>query len=180
VKDDWLISCTSPEFDQKIQIHDFKQRILLKERACEISIKYCIGAYNDTIFVGNGGNSICAFDFQLKFKYELLGHTNPVRTMAFYKNFLISASQDTIIFWDLNTKKYAHTILGLQIIFRLVVQDSHLFSAGSNGIIYIWDLITRTCIKSFHAHNDWIRTVRVKGNKLVSSSDDYTIKIWSY
>jgi len=62
-----------------------------------------------------------------------------------------------------------------------VSPDDRFVAAGSfYGVVYTWDVETRTLIDSLRGHDHWVYSVAFMpdGKGLVSCSDDKTLKYW--
>lgn len=58
--------------------------------------------------------------------------------------------------------------------------DMKLASGFKNGIIEIWDLVTRQCISVLEGHSDKILTILwLKDGRVASGSDDATMRLWN-
>ncbi len=61
-----------------------------------------------------------------------------------------------------------------------VIEDANkLISACDKNKIKIWDLQSGECLKTLNGHSDYVLSVLIyKNNKLISGSEDKTLKIW--
>ena len=98
-------------------------------------------------------------------------------------NKLISGSEDqSIKIWDLNSYECLKTIENQSGVYSLCLISNNQIACGCyDGFINIWNLQNSQQVKSFKAHDNWIRDLKLleKSSKLISCSDDKLIKIWN-
>lgn len=121
-----------------------------------------------------------------KVEQELKGHANSILSMAQLPNGnLVTGSRDsTIRIWKQSErgKFESYKVVELPsvtVLDLLVLKDNRFLSAGSDGLIRIFDQ-DGAQIRSTKAHEDWIWQLQVlEVDKLVSVSQDGMIKVWS-
>jgi platelet-activating factor acetylhydrolase IB subunit alpha len=122
-------------------------------------------------------------------KYSMIGHRQPITSIAFHPIFSIvaSASEDgTIKVWDwelgeLERTVKAHTKSVLDVDFGGVPGDILLASCSSDLTIKLWDPQNDySNIRTLTGHDHTISSVRFtpSGTHLISASRDKTIRIW--
>ncbi|PVU87814.1 hypothetical protein BB560_006431 [Smittium megazygosporum] len=60
-------------------------------------------------------------------------------------------------------------------------QDGKLLAVGdANGVVYVFNVSTRSCLRKFNSHNQAVNVVKFAADKtkLISVSDDKTICVW--
>jgi WD40 repeat protein/tRNA A-37 threonylcarbamoyl transferase component Bud32 len=123
---------------------------------------------------------------------KLVGHTFPVRAVAFGPTGRLLASGDgdigrddagVIKVWDLATGREVFTFRGhTDPIFRVALSpnNTRLASASQDHTVKIWDLATGQEVLTLHAHTDAVRAVAFSpdGRKLASAGADRVIRVW--
>jgi platelet-activating factor acetylhydrolase IB subunit alpha len=118
----------------------------------------------------------------------LKGHILPVLGLDYggpqEQTRLASCSSDlTIKIWDPSTK-YANvrTLCGHDHSVYAVrfLANGNLVSAGRDGSIRIWDVMTGYCLRTIDSQGDWIRDISPspEGNYVVSAGNDQVGTIW--
>ena len=81
---------------------------------------------------------------------------------------------------DFNALLSGHSDIVLCVVFN-EFDDNELASGSLDKTIILWNLKTRTPNKIFHGHTDAVASLRFMKhrNRLISSSRDRTIKIWT-
>jgi WD40 repeat protein len=57
------------------------------------------------------------------------------------------------------------------------VESQKLVSGGFDQSIRMWNVITGKCEKVFRGHTDWVYSLAVVGNQIISGSGDTTMKV---
>jgi len=60
---------------------------------------------------------------------------------------------------------------------ELLVDGSRLYCGCGNGNIQVWDLETRKCLLSQHAHEEDVLALRMCRGRLFSSGSDTKVKV---
>ncbi len=126
--------------------------------------------------------------------HTITAHYLQVLSVAFSPDgrYLASGSLDTTAkVWDTQTWECLQTLAGSQswvisVAFSPTpVQHSthteyQLIGAGCDRVINCWDLATGACIQTYTGHTNWIWSIAYSqdGQRIVSASEDETIKIW--
>jgi WD40 repeat protein len=116
----------------------------------------------------------------------IIGH--PIICFLLLNNNKIIASSSTnqiIILWNTTTGykiiKESNKALNETIRNLILINNETFASASSNGSIIFWNISTETIITKQTAHNNTILSLqKLEDDLLVSSSQDKTIKLWSY
>lgn len=123
----------------------------------------------------------------------LEGHTNAVNSLELISDEkIISCSDDkTIRIWDVKECKLLTTLNDEYPIFSLCLSPCKNIlytsrgngSGPENGSISIWDISNKKKTKSFKAHEYVVTCIEFIENEklknLITSSDDYKIKLWN-
>jgi len=59
------------------------------------------------------------------------------------------------------------------------LQGDKVVSASGDGKMMLWDLTTRTRIRTFEGHDRGLACIDFKGDTIISGSNDRKIKVWS-
>jgi WD40 repeat protein/serine/threonine protein kinase len=117
---------------------------------------------------------------------KLLGHDNPVETVAFSSDgkLLASGSVDkTVKIWEPATGKGLLTLEGHKGPVRSVAfspDGMRLASASSDQTIRIWDRASGKELLTLNGHNGQVYSIAFSrdGKRLASASSDDTVKLW--
>ena len=155
--------------------------------------KIISGSWDGTIKIWDANTGEC-----LK---TLEGHTDNVESVAYSPDGtkIISGSQDrTIKIWDASTGECLKTLEGHVNSVAYSPDGTKIISGGSErisgkyirkhikrkdkdfGAIKIWDANTGECLKTLEGHSKDVSSVAFSpdGTKIISGSEDHTIKIW--
>lgn len=90
-----------------------------------------------------------------------------------------------LIFNLLTTEKYYELIGHSSYIWCIIhiyeYKNNFIASASQDNTVKIWNLDTRSCVKSLIGHTNWVTTIqlfKVDPNILISASYDHNIKFW--
>ena len=92
---------------------------------------------------------------------------------------LACGSEDLRI-WCLQTGNFFNLIgHGMYVTCLLKLNSNELVSGGKDKLIKIWNILTKTCLKTLIGHEGGISCViMLSENQLVSSSEDKKLKLW--
>jgi WD40 repeat protein len=120
--------------------------------------------------------------------YEMaLSADDDILAYAFWCSFTIPDCPDSVHVWSIASgKTIAELLLPFQdhvVSFRDVAispNSALVAAAGSDGVVYLWDLQAQLLIGQLRGHLNEVAAVAFSpdGNLLASSSDDGTIRIW--
>lgn len=163
-----------------------------------ISIK-TIDAHDNYVFcviqLSNGDVASCSLDKTIKIwdgvTYELKKIVTDVDPHSDYVNciiqltngMLISGSHDKRIkVWNLETNKCIKTIdshNGWILSLNRMKHEASILSTSGDKTIKIFNVITEECVMTFTGHTDYVRSaIELLDGRIVSGSDDKTIRIW--
>lgn len=97
------------------------------------------------------------------------------------QSLLITGHSDGYIkLWDTKSWKntHSHKIGGK--IFDLQNRDNVLVVGSSDKKVRLWDIKTHKSLSEFGDHTDVVRSVRFDDSKIMSASDDSTVRIYSF
>jgi WD40 repeat protein len=119
------------------------------------------------------------------------GHQGPVTVVTISKDdqYILSGSNDkTAKLWDIKKGICVKTFRGHQQVVRAVAftdDMKHIVTASGlpslppmDNSIKLWDIETEKEIRKIGEHEDVINTMSIRGNYVISGSDDATIRIW--
>ena len=124
--------------------------------------------------------------------FQLQGHQGTITTVKFDTQYIISGSVDsTIKIFNMRSKKCVSTLLGHtgQIICIQYKKSSGIIMSGSEDkTARVWralrvpkrddDELGYECWKVLNGHQGAVTCLQFSGNKAVTGSVDYSIKIW--
>ncbi|KAJ3174909.1 hypothetical protein HDU87_006575 [Geranomyces variabilis] len=131
------------------------------------------GSYDYTIRVWNTDTMECI--------KVLTGHTRCVRGVQMDDTKIVSGSMDrTLRIWNLKTFQCIRVLEGHAAgVVCLHFSDKILASGSVDGTIRVWNLGAGCCF-TLCGHREWVNKVQILegGKRLLSCSDDSTIKLW--
>lgn len=115
-----------------------------------------------------------------------LGHTGPVRTVAYARmgdsERIVSGSDDAeIAIWDGNSDELVRKFSGHKAaILSISVSGDRVFSSSKDKTIRVWDLDTGDNISIIRGHTAPINEIKLSPDErwVVSASDDGSLRIW--
>ena len=116
------------------------------------------------------------------------GHRRLISSLAYNpdgKNIVTTSHDRDIIVWDaengkkLNTMKWENNSVAISAYFTN--DNKKLVTAHGSGYIKVWDVDTGEEIKSWKAHIRMVNSIALNSDdgKVISGSDDATLKIWN-
>ena len=183
-----LVKCDEDHFasasnDTKIFIWDSNKKNKLKELLghsdCILTMillengNLCSGSADKTIRIWDWKNANCLS--------YLKAHNNWVKSICqFNSQILLSGSDDRKIrIWNLNLnlleelEGHKHSVRAF-----CKIDDNYFASGGFDNTIKIWDFNKKVCVDSLEGHISNIICIIKYDGKLISCSNDRTIKIW--
>lgn len=139
---------------------------------------------NNRLLSGSNDSTVRLWDLHTgRNLMTLLGHKAAVTSVKIDDSMVITASSDsTIRFYDVRIRKCLETVQSWAgPIQDLQYNDYHIISAHNNGSITHWDIrYTKWFQQSFVAHGNKVTSIQLYNSKLLSSSNDHTIKYWDF
>jgi WD40 repeat protein len=141
------------------------------------------------VVTGSADDSIRVWDadtYELLFMLE--GHASWAWSLAIIPgtDFLASGREDgSIIIFDLSTRTLSHSLTegghSDRVRCLLATRSSTLLVSGSNDkMIKVWDVVTRTCLRTLAGHTKCVYALtNVPGDLVVSGSGDRSVKVWN-
>jgi F-box/WD-40 domain protein 7 len=85
-----------------------------------------------------------------------------------------------IYLWDINTGDcisaiHAHS---KAVMCMIKIDDMTIVSGGQDGVVKMWDLRTGILVRTLEGHEGPVEAIIQDGSRLISSSTDWTIRIW--
>lgn len=146
----------------------------------------CIG--HAALFASSHDGLIYAWDkSNARLMQIYKGHNGWVRKIILNDKYIISGSSDgTIKEWDIfsgdciRTLKNAHKfgINCLELILIPETDSYHLYSAGDDGFIRVWDYKTLRCLCEYRGHDGIISSLIIWKTFLITGGYDKTVRIW--
>ncbi|CAF0900071.1 unnamed protein product [Brachionus calyciflorus] len=138
--------------------------------------------YNTShFFSGSCDKSVKIWNINNFSSFFLNGHYDCVIGLNRVKNYLVSASNDTIITWNLSTKSKVKTILLKEKIkiSALVIWNGNITVGFLDGSIMVFNNFSNITINK-SVSSEILTMVQVENNKLITSFANPLIKIWNY
>ncbi|KAJ3311842.1 Mitochondrial fission protein [Boothiomyces sp. JEL0838] len=135
--------------------------------------------WQHALAAGYGDGVIRLFDLRSGSCHrELKGHFGAVTTVNFDDNVIISGSMDkTIKLWDLRMGDYTHSLNTAGNITDLSFDFSRIAIACSTKSINVYHRTSGNVVE-LEGHSKSVRTVKLKGGRIVSGGMDSTIRVW--
>ena len=183
-----LVKCDDNNFascsnDARIIIWDSKKKIKLRELVGHVdSILTMILLNNGYLCSGSADKTIRIWDWKKgNSLFYIKAHTKWVKTLyQINDNNILSGSDDTTIkIWDINLrflvalKGHGHSVRTL-----CKINDNYFASGSFDNTIKIWDLNEKKCVQTLRGHLSNIIGIINFNGKIISCSNDKTIKIW--
>ena len=115
----------------------------------------------------------------------LKGHNDVVTSLTLFGGgqFLLSSADEEIKIWDLATGKenrsFAMPKLDVPVRCITILPNERYFICCRGKNLELWDIDKERVIGRYKGHSEWIRDVATDGKKIVSCSDDRTMKVWN-
>ncbi|KAI5382926.1 Scytalone dehydratase, variant 3 [Lathyrus oleraceus] len=134
---------------------------------------------------GSDDKSVLVWDKQTtQLLEELKGHDGPVscvRTLSGER--VLTASHDgTVKMWDVRTDRCVATVGRCSSAVLCMEYDDNvgiLAAAGRDVVANMWDIRASRQMHKLSGHTQWIRSLRMVGDTVITGSDDWTARIWS-
>gem|GEM_PF-6889038 len=125
--------------------------------------------------------------FSWRLVKTIAGHTKSINSFAIKNNLLASASDDrNISLWNIETGRQIYSFFGYQEVQTVAINNQIIAGGGFDHVITSWKLSDKTLNyiiskhRNFNSHSNVIYALIFsnKGDLLISSSADQTIKVW--
>ena len=115
---------------------------------------------------------------------RLDGHTDKVFAIAECAGRMCSGSEDgSIRVWGGATLEHERTLRDEEDeddgVGSLAAWEGHIISGHVSGVIRVWNVATGVCDRVLEAHAGEVNCLAVSGTRLVSGSDDMSVKVWA-
>ncbi|KAJ1376182.1 WD40/YVTN repeat-like-containing domain superfamily, partial [Sesbania bispinosa] len=134
---------------------------------------------------GSDDQSVLVWDKQTtQLLEELKGHDGSVSCVRMLSGErVLTASHDgTVKMWDVRTDRCVATVGRCSSAVTCIEYDDNvgiLAAAGRDVVANIWDIRASKQMHKLSGHTQWIRSLRVVGDTVITGSDDWTARIWS-
>ncbi|XP_019446275.1 PREDICTED: DENN domain and WD repeat-containing protein SCD1 isoform X2 [Lupinus angustifolius] len=134
---------------------------------------------------GSDDKSVLVWDKQTtQLLEELKGHDGPVSCVRMLSGErVLTASHDgTVKMWDVRTDRCVATVGRCSSAVLCMEYDDNvglLAASGRDVVANIWDIRAGKQMHKLSGHTQWIRSIRMVGDTLITGSDDWTARIWS-
>ena len=184
-----LIKCDENNFasasnDTRIIIWDSNTKIKLRELLGHTNcILTMILLEDGKLCSGGADNKIIIWDWKnQKYLYKFKANNSRVKVIyQFNEQILLTGSDDKEIkIWDINNLEQIDELKGHQDSVRTFckIDDNHFASGSFDNTIKIWDFNEKKCINDLEGHQSKVICIIKYDDKLISCSNDATIKIW--
>ncbi|XP_058073916.1 DENN domain and WD repeat-containing protein SCD1 isoform X2 [Magnolia sinica] len=144
-----------------------------------------INSDRSKVVSGSDDQSVIVWDKQTsQLLEELKGHDAQVsRVRMLSGERVLTASHDgSVKMWDVRTDTCVATVGRCSSAVLCMEYDDStgiLAAAGRDAVAYIWDIRAGRQMHKLLGHTNWIRSIRMVGDTVVTGSDDWTARIWS-
>ncbi|KAJ7969656.1 Denn domain and wd repeat-containing protein scd1 [Quillaja saponaria] len=134
---------------------------------------------------GSDDQSVLVWDKQTtQLLEELKGHDAQVSCVRMLSGErVLTASHDgTVKMWDVRTDTCVATVGRCSSAVLCMEYDDTtgvLAAAGRDAVANIWDIRAGRQMHKFLGHTQWIRSIRMAGDIVLTGSDDWTARMWS-
>jgi WD40 repeat protein len=115
---------------------------------------------------------------------RLQGHIDDVNALAECEGRMCSGSRDgSIRVWGGATLEHERTLRDEEneedSVMSLAAWEGQLISGHGSGVIRVWNVATGVRDRVLEGHTDAVNYLAVSGTRLVSGSDDRSVKVWA-
>eukprot|EP00048_Salpingoeca_helianthica_P014498 m.221972 g.221972 ORF g.221972 m.221972 type:complete len:691 (+) comp15930_c0_seq1:110-2182(+) len=137
------------------------------------------GSYDSTLRVWDQATGVC--------RHVLRGHDGPVLSVYFEGDVLVSGGMDTQIkVWSIAQGACSATLSGHRggvTCVQADVASGRILSGAIDGDVRFWNLATNECVETLdwirsEGHTGVIRQLQADQWRVVTASDDKTVKVW--
>eukprot|EP00047_Mylnosiga_fluctuans_P019935 m.87569 g.87569 ORF g.87569 m.87569 type:complete len:580 (-) comp8325_c0_seq1:168-1907(-) len=137
------------------------------------------GSYDTTLRVWELATGTC--------RHVLRGHDGPVLSVQFDDKHIVSGGMDAVIrIWSFETGRCVEILKGHRggvTCLQFSSQDGRIISGALDGDLRIWNMFTGQCIETLdwirsEGHTGVIRQLQADQWRVVTASDDKTVKVW--
>ncbi|KYQ93601.1 F-box/WD-repeat protein [Tieghemostelium lacteum] len=149
----------------------------------------CVQFKGNKLISGSSDSTLRIWDLSTgECIHVLQGHTDGVSCLCIIDDFtLASGSLDnTINLWSIESGKLLHSFSNhISGISCLYYKNNLLISGTMGGTLNVIDIPSRICLQTFHGHGDRVTSIQWwecpddGGVRIISSSWDYTLRVWN-
>lgn len=166
--------------DRTIRIWNQDMQLVIKEDAHEGTI-LCVAVSSDNERIATGGADakIKIWDTKLQLQAVLQNHTSWVWCLLWSGSHLYSASEDGTLCHFENLQFKGQMIHGKPLRCASIIDNNTIACGDVHGHIALFSTTSYQLQSSFQAHDTAIRSIHIwKNNYLVSTSEDFFVKVW--
>lgn len=154
-------------------------------------IVHALCTHNDILYSGSHDCTINVWDIEkLTLLETLIGHDNPVCTLAVANNLLFSGSLKVVNIWDTHTRTLIGCLSGFNHWVRALVATPDFLFAGSYQIVSIWSSRPKDitpafedgeepkCLESLQTSGGSIYSVYITDQYIICGTYEHLIHIW--
>ncbi|KAJ2298270.1 hypothetical protein IWW55_004522 [Coemansia sp. RSA 2706] len=135
-----------------------------------------------TLATGSSDATVCVWDLKTCTIQRRLQHADAVLSLRFSDRWLVTACKDRVLHVWRRDQDYAHAfeLAGHAVAINAIsLHGDMLVSASGDRTVRLWDLATRTCVRTLDEHTRGVATLDFDGAYIVSGSSDRSIRIWN-
>ena len=184
--DDIILSCS---FDSTVKKWSMKEgKLLMSIVADPYSAIFAICLCKNIIITGATDISMWSID-DGTFIRSCKGHNGAIMSICCTQSnetFITGSADNSIKVWNIRNGSLVRTMYGhTDVIYKVFITPSgnEIISCSRDKTIKIWSLWSlkkdNGLINTLTGHSDWVKSLYVKENMIISGSFDGAIKIWS-